>query len=109
MELSIFSVHPFSDCPREIHSKLRDYPLCPEMRATSEHEISAYTRKILDENKIPLGQEKKLITDLNNKIRHKIHYINLKIALELGYQLKFIHTIIKFEQSPYLRSYVGKK
>ena len=98
-----------SDCPREIHRKLRDYPLCPEMRPTSEDEISSYTFKILQENEIPLGIDKKLITDVKHKKRYKCHYVNLKICLELGYQLKRIHSIIKFEQSPYLKSYVGKK
>ena len=101
-------VYPFSDCPREIHAKLRDYPLCPEMRATRPEEISAYTTKILKDNKIPLGNDKKLITDVWPKTRYKIHYQNLKICLSLGYQLKRIYSIIKFEQSAFLKSYVGK-
>ena len=48
----------------------------------------------------------KLITDLNDKIRYKIHYANLKEILNLGIELVAIHSAVRFDQKPWLGQYI---
>ena len=48
----------------------------------------------------------KLITDLTEKQRYKIHYANLKEVLDLGVELVAIHSAVRFEQKPWLKQYI---
>ena len=51
---------------------------------------------------------KKLIPNLQDKEKYVVHYRNLKLYLEMGLQLKKVHTAISFKQKPWLSSYIGK-
>lgn len=74
--------------PHDKHDFFNDYPLCPE-------------------NKIPPGGKfKKLILDLEKKVKYVIHYKNLQLALELGMELECVHRIMKFSQSPWMKTYI---
>ncbi|XP_074026944.1 uncharacterized protein isoform X2 [Leptinotarsa decemlineata] len=81
--------------PQHLHDKHRDIPFCPEhinpktmMPPTKPREIS------------------KLMATLKPKEKYVIHYRALKQALANGLVLKKILRVLKFKQSPWLKSYI---
>ena len=72
--------------PKSLHDLHNDYPLAPEQ--------------------IVVNKVKKLIPNLGDKKKYVIHYENLKQYLNLGLKLTHIHRGIKFEESPWLKSYI---
>ena len=51
--------------------------------------MSKYQLEVIGDN-FSLGKNKKLISNLGNKRKYKLHYQNLKLYLNLGLQLKKI-------------------
>ena len=72
--------------PKSLHDLHNDYPLAPEQ--------------------IVVNKVKKLIPNLGDKKKYVIHYENLKQYLNLGLKLVSVHRGIKFEESPWLKSYI---
>ena len=70
-----------------------DYPLAPEKLAIPCDMLSDYCKKIADEYEIKVGDVKKLIPNLSNKINYVFHYRNLQIYLSLGMKLTKIANI----------------
>ncbi|XP_041969806.1 uncharacterized protein LOC121726481 [Aricia agestis] len=75
--------------PDELHDLHSDLPLCPENICVGD------------------TKNKKLVPNLNNKTKYKIHYRNLKQCLKLGIKLQKVHRILKFNQSPWLQKYIN--
>ena len=61
---------------------------------------------LLAPEQIVVNKVKKLIPNLGDKKKYVIHYENLKQYLNLGLKLTHIHRGIKFEESPWLKSYI---
>ena len=72
--------------PKSLHDLHNDYPLAPEQ--------------------IVVNKVEKLIPNLGDKKNYVNHYENLKQYLNLGLKLTHIHRGIKFEESPWLKSYI---
>ena len=93
------------------HMKLffADYPPLCEKRTVSLNELSPHTQNLGESYGIctsGIGKTPKLIADLSNKIRYKLHYRNLALLLQIGVKLLRIRSGIRFKQSTFLRSYI---
>ena len=92
--------------PDELHLLHNDYPLAPEKLAIRCDMLSGYCKKIADEYEIKVGDVKKLIPNLSNKINYVVHYRNLQIYLSLGMKLTKIHKVLTFKQSGWIKKYI---
>jgi hypothetical protein len=72
------------ECPKDIHDRVAAYPLFPE--------------KI----------DGKLKATLFEKQRYKAHIANLRLGMELGYQVTKVYRGIKFTQKRFMASYIKK-
>ena len=77
----------------ELHALQNDYPLAPEKLAIPYNMLSDYCKKIADEYRIKVGDVKKLIPNLGNKIKYVLHYRDLQLYLSLGMKLTKIHSV----------------
>jgi len=67
--------------------------------------LSPYASSFLTETKKHFSGEK-LIQNLNHKHNYVTHFANLKLYIRLGMKLTRIHRVLRFEQSPWVKSYI---
>ncbi|KAF4519569.1 hypothetical protein B566_EDAN004776 [Ephemera danica] len=74
--------------PGQLHDTHSDFPFLPE-------------------NKVPPGgKHTKLVTTLDEKKHYVIHYLALQQAIANGLKLTKVHSVLHFEQSPFLKPYI---
>ena len=73
------------EIPKELHDKLKDYPLAPDIKSILENNLSEYQKYSNNKLNIKYSEkDKKLILDLLPKKNNKIYYKNLEYYLKLG-------------------------
>ena len=94
----------YPDELRELHN---DFSLAPEKLAVSSDILSKPSKKIADKYEIKVGDVKKLILNLGSKTSYVVHYRNLQLYLSLGMKLTKVHRVLKFNQSDWMKKYIG--
>ena len=74
-------------------------------KEVSNDMLSKYCKDIADWYDIKVGGVKKLIPNLDDKIKYVVHYKNLQYYLSLGMKLVKIHKTLSFKQSNWLKKY----
>ena len=84
----------------------RRFPLAPEHMIVKEEMLSKYQLKLLEEQEIKLGKEKKLFLTLYDKKKYIVHHSILKEYIKLGLKVTKVHRTISFEESAWLKPYI---
>lgn len=103
--------------PKRLHDAHNDYPFCAEKRQLQPEDFDIVKKMFLEKNndrvangnrKLPLTQSKvqKLLLTLYDKKKYVLDYRMLKLALKHGLELKKVHKILKFKQTPWIKSYI---
>ena len=88
----------YLDYPRELHDSHNAFPLAPESLNVPKEWMSDYQLDLIDHQ--PAPKVNKLVLNLNDKTKYKLHYRNLQLYLQLGMKLTKSHGGIKFNQEP---------
>ena len=91
--------------PDELHDLHDEYPLAPHHLEIHDDMLSTHQKRLSQELNVKTGG-KKLCLTLLKKTNYVCHYRNLKYYLEKGLKVVKIHQILKFNQSPWLASYI---
>ena len=81
------------------YGNYNDYSLAPVKEEIKKEMLSKYQLKIAELYNIPIGNVKKLVTNVLDKEKHVLHYKNLQFYL--GLVLK----VLEFDQSECLKPY----
>jgi len=88
--------------PEDLHDKHNDYPLAPERLTVTDDMLGPYARTYPNRPK-PMP---KLVPNLQNKEKYVLHYLHLKLYLDLGMKLTRIHRVLEFKLEAWMRAYV---
>ena len=91
--------------PHNLHDLHDEFPMCPENLSIKDEWLSPYQMEMKKNFQIK-GVSKKLCLTLFDKKDYILHYRNLKYCLTKGLKIKRVNKVLKFNQSPWLRSYI---
>ena len=83
--------------PRELHDEHDDLPFCPEKRKIKEEDLSPFQKDLLEDETFMTSV--KLITTVYDKKKYMIHERYLKLALDNGVKLLYMHSFHSFQAS----------
>lgn len=94
--------------PSYLHDEHNCFPLAPIKRSITDEELSPYAKEAWRQlrGSVKRAKSEKLLCTLGDKDRYVLHYRNLKLYLQLGLQIKQIHTVLEFDQKPWLKPYI---
>jgi hypothetical protein len=95
--------------PPELHKAHNHFPLAPEHLTLTYEDLSQYAKDCLSLFRPHHNHKysaRKLIATLGPKRKYVVHYMNLKLYLELGMKLEKVHRVISFKQERVLKPYI---
>ena len=95
------------DYPEELHDLHNDFPLAPENLKTTVEMLSEFQQSVYPEHELK-NMKEKLSPNLMNKKNYVAHYMNMKYYDEVGLVVHRPKRVLKFKQSPWLKSYVDR-
>ena len=96
------------EAPKQLHDKFNDLPFFPQQKAGMYSDgIKKYAEKNDIVDKVKESNTPKLICDLVPKQKYLVHYLLLQLGIQQGYQVTYIHHLIRFKQIPFIFEYVN--
>jgi hypothetical protein len=90
------------DYPVSLHNDHNCYPLAPEHMVITPDMMSEFQQA----NDTPCPNIVKLVPNLRDKKKYRVHSKNLELYIELGMVCTKIHRIVQFNQSPWVKEYI---
>ena len=94
------------DYLQQLHDAHNAYLLVPERLKVDKAWMSDYQQGL--QHKMYGRGVEKLVPNLRDKTNYVLHYQNLQLYLQLGMRLKKNHRALRFDQSPWMESYMRK-
>lgn len=95
------------DYPSELHYSHNLYPLAPERRCVKEEEISTFSRELNDRLHVRVNTKTPMLMQtLEDKKHYFVHGDNLKLYIELGMEVRKIHSGLMFKEDYIMRDYI---
>lgn len=91
--------------PNRHHETFIDYPLPPEKICVTQDILSPYQQQHFPTKK----STEKLVRHLGQLEKYVAHYWNLKLYLELGFEVTKVHRVERFRQGPWLKLFMELK
>ena len=88
--------------PTSLHNQHDDYLLAPESLVIDRSMYSPTQQSIFPES----APQKKLTSNMQDKVKCAVNYRNLKLYLQLGLVVPKVHRVLTFKQSPWLKTYI---
>jgi hypothetical protein len=92
--------------PQELHDSHNDYPLAPERLQVNDSMLSDYCSGLKQSLNVMSGSTQKLVPNLMNKQKYKLHLKNLQLYMKLGMKLTHVHRVISFRQHEWMEPYI---
>ena len=88
--------------PQHLHDAYDDYPLATVLLEIGRDMYSPALQAVFPQT----APQRKLSPNLRDKVRYVVHYRNLKLYLQLSLLVTRIHTMLVFNQSTWLKTYI---
>ena len=94
------------EMPKDKHDYFNHYPPAPQHVEVTEDMLSDFNIQCMEKLQLKHSKCTKLIPNLHHKEKYVVHYRALQCYMALGMELKAVHRVIEFNQSPWLKQYI---
>ena len=95
--------------PEHLHKKHEDLPLAPHKYRVKYEDLSPYSQQLASELGYSINSElstDRLITDFRPRKNYIVHYVALKLYVELGLRITRVNFVVSFHQEAFLKNYI---
>ena len=93
--------------PDALHNLHKDFPLAPTKEKVEIGSLSNYQLSLLQKFDQKRIVTRKLVQTLGPKKNYTVHYITLKLYVNLGLKVTKVHRVLKFTQSKWMEPYIA--
>ena len=90
------------DYPDALHNMHKDTPMAPTEEKIDHNMLSEYQMDLLDQACNRRVTRPKLVQTLFTKKNHTVHYITLKLYVDLGLKFTKVHRVLQFKLEKWL-------